>query len=422
MATQDNTGFPPATKITFGVNKDNIQLLTESRRDLPVELANQIVTQDAVIYFRSVPLKIKELLPSSPAVITRLTHLSFEEENFTAPPESELERQVAKLCSTDDAPETAEPLQAPPSLPFAKEIALGVRGCDIPALEKNVDLLQKKLDGIKAFEKKTVFFDQIPLLVMSVKPGSPSVINRFTRLSLSEHDFLPTELPPAPEATDTQKTVYLAIFCAVFVGLLILGHYLWGYFTGSNQANLYYTVKIPVSVPIKAEILKIATDTVEKRIQAAKIDAQVVLKKDERIEIKTRMITLKLESLVEPEGRISLRAYTSSDGRGEWTMLVDHLNITGAVIKKGPSGKPEVHFTISESSVSKCIEAFINYPDSAVSVFMDEEKISLPVVKDEIKRGKGIIRDKALTEERAEIIAIIMNCGTYPYPLEQSTQ
>lgn len=424
MATQENTNFPPATKITLSVNSDSIEFLTEHRRDLPVELANQIVAQDAILYFRSIPLKIKELLPASPAIITRLTHLSFEEEDFTAPSESALERQVAKLRSIDDAPdvEVAEPLKAPPTFPFAREVALGVRGCDIPTLEKDADLLLEKLDGIKALEKKTIFFGQIPLLVLSVKPGSPSVINKFTRLSLSEHDFLPAELPPAPEATDTQKTMYLAIFCALFLGLLALGHYLWGYFSGSSQAKQYYTVKIPTSVPIRSEILKIETDTVEKRVQAGKFDAQVVLKQDERIEIKTKMITLKLESLVEPEGIISLRAFTSSSGKGEWTMLVDRLTITEASMVKGSSGQPEVHFTMSDSSVSKCIEAFIRYPDAAVSVFMDGVKISLPVVKDEIKRGRGVIRDKALTEDRAEVIAIIMNCGTYPYPLEKAAK
>ncbi len=420
MATKENTNFPPATKITFGVKSDHISFLTEHRRELPIELANQIVTQDAVVYFRNTPLKIRELLPSSPAIITKLTHLSFEEEEFIAPSESELEREVAKSRSIDDAPEVAEPLQAPPSFPFATEVALGVRSNDIPTIEKKSDLLQEKLDGKKVFDKKTIFFEQVPLLVLSVKPGNPSIINKYTRLSFSEHDFLPDELPPPPEATDTQRTAYLVVFCVIALAFMALAYYLWGYFSGTNQAKIYYTVKIPPNNPIRSEILKIETDTVEKRIQSCGIDAQVVLKPDDKIEIKTRMITLKLESLVEPEGKISLRAFTSSSGKGEWTMLADQINITEAVMKKGPSGLPEVHFTLSENSIRLCVEALIRYPDAPVSVFMDNDKISSPLVKEEIRRGRGVIRDKDLTEDKAQVIAIIMNCGTYPAPLEKA--
>jgi hypothetical protein len=422
MATQESTNFPPATKITFGVRSDDIKTLTEHRRDLPVELANQIVTLDSVVYFRSTPLRIRELLPASPAIITRLTHLSFEEEDFIAPSESELERQVARVRSIDDAPEVevAEPLKAPPSFPFATEVALGVRSTDIPTIEKNSDMLLEKLDGIKALEKKTIFFEQVPLLVLSVKPGSPSVINRFTRLSFSEHDFIPTELAPQPEATDTQRTLYLAIFCALGVAVLLLGHYMWGYFSGSNQSKIYYTVNMPSNVPIRSEILKIVTDTAEKRIKSAGIDAQVILKSDERIEIKTRMITMKLESLAGREGKISLRAYTSSYGKGEWTVIADRLTVLEAAVKKGDSGLPEVRFKLTDDSIRKCLEGFIKHPDAAVSVFMDEEKISLPVVKDEIKRGTGIIRDKEMNEDKAQVIMTIMNCGAYPYPVEKS--
>ncbi|MDQ7824711.1 MAG: hypothetical protein RDV48_18060 [Candidatus Eremiobacteraeota bacterium] len=414
---KENTSFPPATKLTLGVRADDIPFLKEHRSKIAPALANQIIARDAVVFFEEVPLKIKEVLPSSPAIITRLTTLSFAEDDFV-PPEGGNYQIMGEAAPVVTPLGTAaqDPSQGPPPVAYAKMVTLGVRPDETKALEEKSDLIMETLDGEKVYVTKTIFVDTIPLLVMEVDPHSPAMITKRTRISLTEHEFLPEGEPP-PKNQDTQKTIYMVVFFVLAIAIFFLGSYLFKYATGKTTFTIKCAVKIPPTVAIRREAVDVQAETVQRRLTDSGIDARAQSKPDETIELRVANYGRSMNKLITTTGNISYRAYESDDISSKWVDYVPQVFIEKAEVKKGAQG-PEIHYTLAEASRTKFVEAMLPRPNVTVCLFMDDEKISSPVNKEQVRTGNAVLKDKGLTEERAQFLAAIMRNGAYQYPME----
>lgn len=414
--------FPPATKITLGVRKVDIPLLEGMKSILVDELSNQIIAEEAILFVKETPLKVIEILPSTPAVITRLTHLSFQEVDFI-PPENVAAPLLSEAHSPGLPPEVDSPVRPPAAAapPDVKRVKLGVRVNDIPAIEKNSDILIEELEGIKAVPGKTIYFGEIPLHVLELDPPEPSLITKRTRISFEEHDFVPEDAPP-PKAFETKQALYLALFLSLGIALFFLIYYLYTVFTGTDTFAVRYHVLIPKGIPIRNEILRQQSEILKKRFKSCKMEGIVVSKPDDTLEVRVRNYNPDYESVLVTRGAISFRCFEKQGYREGWREFISLVAIKSAEVKEGPAGLPEIHFSIPPSILSTYNRAIAGIGEAPVSLFMDGDKISGPLVKEELKRGTGVIRSKDLTKNRAGEIVIIMNSGTYPYPMEMVKQ
>lgn len=92
-------------------------------------------------------------------------------------------------------------------------------------------------------------------------------------------------------------------------------------------------------------------------------------------------------------------------------------DIDSASVMYDESSKPLVSLNLTSAGASKFATATAQYQGQVISIWMDDEMISSPVVNDVITNGKATISSDTMTSEEATKLANKINAGALPFAL-----
>lgn len=98
-------------------------------------------------------------------------------------------------------------------------------------------------------------------------------------------------------------------------------------------------------------------------------------------------------------------------------IILTGSDITKASAVVDQNGAPQVSLELNEAGAAKFAEATEKNKGKQISINMDEEMISNPVVNDAITDGKAVITGMESLEE-AQFVAGIISSGALPYPVK----
>ncbi len=111
-------------------------------------------------------------------------------------------------------------------------------------------------------------------------------------------------------------------------------------------------------------------------------------------------------------GRTALLTFEDPEGE----VLLTGAHLQGAGYDYGPHGNPVVTIEFDREGTQKFADATRNLLGQPISIYLDGEMVSSPVVEDVITDGNAIIRGN-FTAEEANDLALILRSGALPVEL-----
>lgn len=118
-------------------------------------------------------------------------------------------------------------------------------------------------------------------------------------------------------------------------------------------------------------------------------------------------------SIVEQLSKTGVLTFKDSTGK----VVLEGKDIQEATPAYDELGRIVVNLKMRESGVTKFAEATTANVGKQISINMDDEMLSNPVVNEPIKDGQASITGQA-TEEEAKLLASMINNGALPYPVK----
>ena len=113
-------------------------------------------------------------------------------------------------------------------------------------------------------------------------------------------------------------------------------------------------------------------------------------------------------------GRTAQLTFTNPEGE----VLLTGANLKKAYFTRGQYNEPIVALEFDEEGKEKFAQATETYLNDRISIFLDEEPVSAPIVQNVITDGKAIITGIPSAEE-ATNIALLLRSGALPIELEE---
>ncbi len=98
-------------------------------------------------------------------------------------------------------------------------------------------------------------------------------------------------------------------------------------------------------------------------------------------------------------------------------ILKGSKDIDSASVVYDEAGKPLVSLDLTDEGAAKFATATKQYKDQIISIWMDDDMISSPVVNEVITNGKATISSDTMTSEEATNLANKINAGALPFAL-----